>query len=317
MSYYDNDQNRSYGGQFYNHTNANIGEQWVAGVNPNDSYMSAHIKTEMYRRANNLDPYTGALLPTTKYGGSTGLNYHCSSAGGTDFSQFLLDFCGLLKAVIFWPIGMAIIVGFVVFGILKVGQKIDAPTLAARVSQDTFASYHLTPLTDFFSEKELAIPVEPEKFLASLHTFKHNKKADSKMKRAHAISGQAYRCFLQNACRESIAKLDPVASENLPHIASGFFSDMVKAGNEDATRDMCLFAVKNGTSYKDMIAARNVCGEALYFNGNSIVGAQISSVMNDLWSMRRAELYKYADELELRLIQQYPVLISQLVNLLF
>ena len=76
MSYYgndNNDPNRSTGGQFYNHVNANIGEQWAAGVHQGDSYMSAHAKTEMYRRAYNLDPYTGVPLPPKNYGGSSGV----------------------------------------------------------------------------------------------------------------------------------------------------------------------------------------------------------------------------------------------------
>jgi hypothetical protein len=298
MSFYgdDNDPNRSAGGQFYNHNNAGIGEQWAAGVHHGDNYSSAHAKTEMYRRANNLDLFTGVPLPPKTYGaGSGGSSYYPVHRDASQFGEVLK---GLFK-VLMWLVALVVVLGAIVVGALFAGRSMDAPTLASQAARGEFASYQPAPLSKFFTAKELSAPVDPAVWVAALHGLRPNK-SDPRLARLRRLQGEAYRCMMQAGCRDEVARLDPKLGQLLPRAAGAYLFEPAKAGDEDATRDLCLFAVKSGTSYKDILQARDFCSSANNLNRNSKAGAQASAMLAGSWAVRRARFYGFADEVQYR-----------------
>ena len=304
MSYYSNDSNRTDSGQFYSHTNANVWEQAAAGVNHNDSYDTAHYKTMNHRTSMGLDPYTGLapMNPNIYIGGYTGggRSRGTSSGGEVDESQFWQVMWGVIKFIFLWPLAIAIVLGAVAAALVFAGKSFEGSTLAAQAAQGEFAGYQPTPLPLLFAAKDIATPIDPESFLAAMRAFKPNKKVDPKMLRSRILMGQAYRCAMQAGCREAVAKLEPVAGLNLLRTAGGYFAAQVKAGNEDAARDMCLLAVKAGTAYQDLLTAQNLCREAVLLNPKSRMALQLLRKLDQSWAVRRAEAYDYAAEVQWR-----------------
>lgn len=295
MSYYgsdDNDPNRSAGGQFYNHLNANIDEQWVAGVNSNDNYMTAHLKTEDYRRRNNQDLFTGVPLPAKTYGGTSGGSTYHHSSSGSDDSQIGEVLGSLIKMILWVAVAVFLAAGAGV-GAIIAGRSMDGPTLTARAAQGEFASYQPAPLSKYFGEKELASPIEPAGFVAAFHGVK---KGSDMKKAVRPVQGMAYRCMLQPGCRDGVAKLDPELGRLLPRAAGNFLLEPSKAGREDATRDACLFAAKFGTSYKDLLTAFNFCSQANYEHKGTKAGAEAMSLLYNSWAFNRAHFYDLADQ---------------------
>lgn len=300
----DYDSNRNSGGQITNHTTSSVGEQWSAGVNHNDSYTTADNKIETYRRANNLNPYTGVPLPPPIYvggsggfmgsGGSSQLPSH---GGGDGESWFGAALKGLFMALIFWPAVVAIVLGAIAAAAVFAGRSMDAPTLAAQVAGREFALYQLTPLSKLFPEKVLATPVDPAGFVSAMRAGT-NKTAKSQTARLRQLQGQAYRCMFQPGCRAEVARVDPFIGQTLPRIAGGFLVELAKAGNEDATRDLCFFAIKAGTSYKDLLEAGKLCAWANVVNKGSKAGTEALDLLENSWPMRRAWAYGWADELQ-------------------
>ena len=309
MSYYGNDSNRTDGGQFHNHANANIWEQANAGVNHNDSYNTAHYKTMNHRTSMGLDPYTGLapMNPNTYTGGYTGggSSWSTSSGGEIDESQIGQVLWGVIKFIFLWPLAIAIVLGVTAAALVFAGKSFESSTLAAKAAQGEFAGYQPTPLPVLFAAKDIATPIDPESFLAAMRAFKPNKKADPKMLRSRILMGQAYRCAMQAGCREAIAKLEPVVGANLLRTAGGYFADQVKAGNENAARDMCLTAVKVGTSYEDILTARNLCREAVLLNPKSRMALQLLQKLDQSWAVRRAQAYDYAAEAQWRTLRLF------------
>lgn len=269
MSFYDHsDPNRSEGGQlFYQPTS--IAEQAIAGVFHGDNASTAQFKVENQRRSMGLDPLTG-LAPLAVGVGST---FHGGGRYPVDGSQVGTILWRVLKAIVLWPAAIALALGAVACAAALVGMKFDAPSLAARAAQGEFADYQ-PPLASLFSERELATPIKPAVLYAAFRSYKGLKASDSKGIRAHALMGQAYRCVLQPGCREGVAQIDEGFGSRLPREASGFFADRVKNGDEQATRDMCLFAVKAGSSYLDMVEGRNLCAAANALGKESKAGQQ-------------------------------------------
>ena len=126
----------------------------------------------------------------------------------------------------------------------------------------------------YFSKNELAEPISATGYLTAFSAFESNHLANPKMLRVRALPGLAYRCMMQTGCREGVSKINPIAGENMAHMASGIFVNLIKQGDENATRDFCLFAIKGGTSYKDMIIAGKLCESAIVLIIKSNIGIQ-------------------------------------------
>lgn len=292
MSYYGNDENdstRSAGGQYHNHPFADLDQQKEAGVKEGDSFGVSLGKVDNHRRNHNLDPLTGEKRTT----------FFLKDPEG-DPSQILQVLGSLIKKIL-WTTAIVISIGGVGVGALVAGRSMDGPTLAARAGQGEFASYQPAPLSKYFPENDLATPVDPAAFVAAVHAVKPGKGEEDMKRRARPIQGIAYRCMRQPGCRDVVAKLDPKLGAVLPRAASSFFFDLAKAGNEDAIRDICLFAAKFGTSYKDLLIAHSFCSQANYERKNSKAGVEAHSMLENSWAYRRARIYDWADEFQYRL----------------
>ena len=93
----------------------------------------------------------------------------------------------------------------------------------------------------------------------------------------------------------ALADRDATSDRQLDILAARYFQPLVANGNEAAARDMCLFAIWAGQGYKDVIASRENCVQALAANGKSIAAKAALSEMNNSWAMRRAEVYAFLD----------------------
>jgi hypothetical protein len=294
---YDDDPTRNDGGQYLNHFNANVGEQWIAGVNKYDSYQTAHLKTEAYRRSRGLDPYTGFVPLATVP--NADLPYPHSSPvhnNRPDTDPRVLPNLGrAIKLVILWPTAIIFTFCAVLVGLLMTSKSLDGATLTARAAKNDFSVYQPVPLASRFTQRELDTPITPESILKTWRALQSSKASTSRMLPAAQVMGQAYRCMLQEGCRESLAKLDTIAGANLPVFASGYLKPLVEKGDESAARDMCLFAVKTGISYKDMMIARALCARVNSLNTKTKANIQALAQLDGSWAMRRALIYGNVD----------------------
>jgi hypothetical protein len=204
----------------------------------------------------------------------------------------------VFKAIVLWPIAVAMVFAVVGIGAAAIGRVVEGPGLAAKVARVEFANYQLSPLSARFSAKDLSTPIDPPSLAAALRAHKPDKKADPKQLRAAALMAQAYRCMLQEGCRSGLAKVEPEAAANLPYLAAGFLQPLAAKGDASAARDMCLFAIKLGTGYRDAEISRRNCFQAIYASRQSAPAKEVGSKMDDSWSMKRAEVYAFVGELQ-------------------
>ena len=290
--YNDGDPNRNDGGQYmYGHSNANVIDQVLAGVDNSDNYGTAHDKIETYRRIRGLDRYTGfpfTYVPSS----SAGTQYRESSPNDGKIWRTLGR---LIKVTILWPAAIAITLVAIVSGLVMSAKYFDGSTVASRAAKNEFGFYQPVPLASRFTAKELATPVTPESLLAAWSALGANKGAAPKIKPHIRAAGYAYRCMFQEGCRDSLAKLDARLGANLPMWAAVFLKPLVEKGDESAARDMCLFAVNRGTSYKDMITARELCASARALNPKTDANVKALAQLDGSWATRRAKVYSYID----------------------
>lgn len=63
---------------------------------------------------------------------------------------------------------------------------------------------------------------------------------------------------------------------------------------------MCLFALKYGTSYRDVLAAHSLCNDALSMNKRSLAASKALDSLENSWALRRARVYDYVQGLRRR-----------------
>jgi hypothetical protein len=299
MTHEYDDPSRNDAGQFYAHTaaNATVGQQFIAGVNQSDNYQTAQWKVEQHRRLNGLDPYTG-LVPLVPLNGSIGHGPYIapSRPGGTGSVVALGK---LIKVAILWPAAIAIALGVIVlglFGLLMLCKSLDGPTLTARAAKNEFGYFQPVPLTSRFTAKELASPVKPASLLAMWEATLAKK---ATVPERESLAGLAYRCMFQEGCRDGLTKLDAGRGAGLPRLAAVFLGRLAKSGDPSAARDLCLFSINAGSSYKDMLTARYLCGIPQSKDPVAVAeNLKAYSQIEGAWSMQRAQIYVYIDKAE-------------------
>lgn len=301
--------NRTSMGQFENWGaagGANTGEQALAGVGMYDSAWSAQLKVEQARRINGQDPLTGVYLPketstnpylSGRYGGS-GLGSSGSGAAARDESQIFAVLCGVFKAVVLWPIAVALSIVSIGLIAVFVGRAVDGPSLAAKAAREEFANYQPAPLAARFTPKDLAAPIDPAALAKGLRAHKPDAKADPKQLRAAALMAQSYRCMFQDGCRLGLAKFEPEAAARLPYVAAGFLAPLAAKGDASAARDMCLFTIKMGVGYQDAHMAMLNCTHAVIASKQSAAAKETLERLSNSWAMKKAQAYIFADELQ-------------------
>ena len=296
MNHEYDDPSRNSDGQFHYHVGANAtsGEQSLAGVNRDDGYLTAQIKTEQYRQSQGLDPQTGLVRPVP-FDRSGGYGpYTPSRPDGASTGPGMLAALGrLIKVAILWPAAIAIALGAIAAGLLMLSKSLDGATLTARAAKNEFGYYQPVPLTSRFTAKELAFPVTPASILATWKSFSAK---EATVPQKQSLAGYAYRCMLQEGCRGSLMKLDARLGAELPMLAAGFLIPLVKNGDQSAARDLCLFTINVGISYKDMLTARYLCSRAQNLNPTSESSVKALSQLEGSWAMRRALIYFYIDQ---------------------
>ena len=203
----------------------------------------------------------------------------------------------LIEAAILWPAIIAIALGTIVlglFGLLMLCKSLDGPTLTARAAKNEFGYFQPAPLTSRFTAKEVASPVEPDSLLAVWEATLAKK---ATVPEREALAGLAYRCMFQEGCRDSLTKLDAVRGAGLPKLAAVFLGRLAKSGDASAARDLCMFSINAGSSYKDMLTTRYLCG--IPQSKDPVVVAENRKAYSQIegaWSMQRAQIYFYIDQ---------------------
>lgn len=294
MSYYD-DPSRTEGGQFYSNPTANVYEQANAGVNWNDSPMTASFKVQNQRSAMGLDPYTGGPkmpdISTTYNGGGYSRSGSSGSSDPPGEGQILQILGSLFMWVVVGPAAIFAALGGLLYG----ARALEGPKLAEHGSSMEFSSYKLSPPSTYLTAKELATPIDPKALLARFHEPLPSKKVDPSRLHSKAIIVEAYRCQTQLGCRQEMAKLDAVAADNLPYVAAGFFVPLIAKGDERAARDMCILPLMSGSSYRDVLVASAVCSQAIHTNPKSWAARAVMTTLDGSWTMWLAKAYKFTD----------------------
>ena len=279
------DYGRNDDGQFLNHSVGNIWDQRQAGVNQYDNFASAAEKMRHDRRMAGLDTETGLFLP----GGAvfTGGATNHSGAGGGYESGFSPIIKSLFKTLILVPIALALVVGACLWGALK----LDGPTMARRVAASQFSGYALADPTSFLSGKALINPIDPAALVSQFH---HNaaQQTYGGSARGLAFAQMAYRCQLQQGCRQAVAQSDPSLGQVLPRFAVRFLAPLAAKGDERAASDMCILPIVTGVSFLDVIAAQDACASAVLSNPQLRSARLAQEKMDSSWSGWLAKSYR-------------------------